>query len=196
MIFGECRNASPKPTFARWPLDPAGIVTLIGVGRKSSNPSFFHAAVAARALPPIIHATTNVMAVLLAAVVGARLSWKRADLAGVLSRLSAAVAIAVLVGLSVAWFAGERKMFGAVGLGIAAWLVVGSGVELAERIGLFRVSPGASLKRAAGLPRSAWGMVLAHAALGIMVAGITATSAWRVEKIQALKPGGSVEVGG
>jgi len=134
--------------------------------------------------------------VLIAAVIGSRLSWKRSDLAGVLSRLGAAVAIAVLVALVVAWFAAERKMFGAVGLGITAWLVVGSLVEMAERIALFRVPLGASLRRAAGLPRAAWGMALAHGALGIMVAGITATSAWQTEKIQAIKLGDSVEVAG
>jgi len=157
----------------------------IGGGKVSVGAPFFDATFVPLMIP-----------VLLAAVVGAMLSWKRGDLAGVLSRLWAAVAAAVLVALAVAWFAGERRVFGAVGLGIATWLVVGSAVELAERVGLFRLSAGESLRRAAALPRGAWGMAIAHGALGITVAGITAASAWQTEKIQALKPGGSVDVAG
>jgi len=155
----------------------------LGGGKVSVGAPFFNATFVPLIVP-----------VLIAAAVGAMLSWKRGDLAGVLSRLWAAIAAAVIVALAVGWFAGERKIFGAVGLGIAAWLVVGSLVELAERIALFRAPLGVSLKRAAGLPRASWGMVIAHGALGLMVAGITATSAWQTEKIQALQPGGSVEV--
>jgi len=156
-----------------------------GGGKVSVGAPFFNATFVPLMIP-----------VLIAACGGGMLGWKRGDLAGALSRVRAAVGIAVLVALTVGWFAGERKMFGAVGLAITAWLIVGSAVELAERIRLFRIPLGASLRRAIGLPRAAWGMVIAHSALGIMVAGITATSAWQTEKIQMMKPGDSVEVAG
>ena len=39
-------------------------------------------------------------------------------------------------------------------------------------------------------------MSVAHAGLGLVVAGITATSAWQIEKIQLLKPGEQVAIAG
>ena len=39
-------------------------------------------------------------------------------------------------------------------------------------------------------------MVLAHAGLGILVAGITASSAWQTEKVQFMRAGDTVDVSG
>ena len=46
------------------------------------------------------------------------------------------------------------------------------------------------------MPRAAWGMTLAHAGLGVLVAGITGTALWTQERIQAMAPGDSVADGG
>ena len=46
------------------------------------------------------------------------------------------------------------------------------------------------------LPRSAWGAATAHFALGVMVAGITVSSVWQIEKIQIMRPGDKVEIAG
>ncbi|MDP7600178.1 MAG: cytochrome c-type biogenesis CcmF C-terminal domain-containing protein, partial [Rhodospirillales bacterium] len=53
-----------------------------------------------------------------------------------------------------------------------------------------------SIKRLLRQPRASWGMTLAHAGLAIAIAGMTASSAWRVEKIQVMKFGDSVDVAG
>jgi cytochrome c-type biogenesis protein CcmF len=53
-----------------------------------------------------------------------------------------------------------------------------------------------SLRRLAHLPRAALGMTIAHAAMGIVVAGITASSAWQSEYIGVMRPGESVTVAG
>ena len=84
----------------------------------------------------------------------------------------------------------------ALGLALAAWLITGTLVGLGDKLGLFRVSFRESLHRAARLPRSVWGMTAAHAGLGIIIAGITASSAWRVERIQLMRPGELVEIAG
>jgi cytochrome c-type biogenesis protein CcmF len=81
-------------------------------------------------------------------------------------------------------------------MALAAWLFAGVLIELAGRVRLFRVSPAESWRRARRQPRSAYGMALAHAGLAIAVAGITASSAWRVESIQYMRPGDSVTVAG
>ena len=162
------------------------ILDALGGGKVSVGAPFFNATF----IPLIVPA-------MLAAVVGAMLTWKRADLGAVLSRLKVALLSAFIVTLSTAWVSGGLSdIIAAVGLGISAWLIIGSATELAERIYLFRSPFSKSLRRSTDLPRSFWGMIIAHSALGIMVAGITASSAWKVEKIQLMGLGDTVNVAG
>ena len=133
---------------------------------------------------------------LIACVIGAMMGWKRGDLPGVIGRLKAAIAVTAVVAIA-AWYLAEGGQALAVfGLALAAWLIAGALVELGEKLGVFRVSPLESLRRAARLPRSAWGMSTAHAGLGIIVAGITAASAWQIELIQLMRPGETLEIAG
>ncbi len=148
--------------------------------------------------PPFFNAVfIPLMAPLIAAMaVGPLLPWKRGDLAAALKRLwiaalAAAAAVAVVVTGEV-----ETTLFGLLGMGLAAWLLVGTLVELADRIKLLRVPPGDSLRRLARLPRSAWGMTLAHAGLAIAIAGMTGAGVWKTESIQVQAPGESVTVAG
>jgi len=83
-----------------------------------------------------------------------------------------------------------------LGMGLAAWLIGGVLVELAGRIKLFRAPLGDSLRRALKLPRSAYGMSLAHLGVGLVVIGITASSSWQTEKIQVMRFGDSVDLAG
>jgi cytochrome c-type biogenesis protein CcmF len=53
-----------------------------------------------------------------------------------------------------------------------------------------------SLRRASGLPRSAWGTMFAHAALGVTLIGIVCESTWNSEYIAAMKPGDSTKLAG
>jgi cytochrome c-type biogenesis protein CcmF len=75
-------------------------------------------------------------------------------------------------------------------------VVAGSLVELASRLQLMRVPLSRSWQRAQGLPRSAYAMTMAHVGLGVLVAGITASSAWQSEAILVMKPGDRAEVAG
>src|SRR3546814_10660560 len=79
---------------------------------------------------------------------------------------------------------------------LAAWLFVGALVEWAGRIKLFRAPLRNSLARAAGLPRAAHGMTLAHAGLAVAIAGMIASTAWKAEEIRMMRPGETVEVAG
>ncbi|MFN4042127.1 MAG: heme lyase CcmF/NrfE family subunit [Brevundimonas sp.] len=126
---------------------------------------------------------------------GPLMSWKRADLKGVVQRLTWAAVLAVIAGLA-AWFAFEpKKALAAVGIGIGAWLIVGALAELAERIRLFRAPAGESLRRAGGLPLGAWGMALAHAGVGVFVLGAVVETSFKVEAAAPLSIGQSVSAG-
>ncbi len=126
---------------------------------------------------------------------GPLLAWKRGDLVGALSRLKvagggvliAAAATLLIAGISISHLAG------AMGLGMAAWLAIASLLEWSERIKITR--PGA-WTRAVNLPRAAHGMTLAHFGVAILIAGVTVSSVWKQESIQALAPGEAVEMAG
>jgi len=148
--------------------------------------------------PPYFNATfVPLMVPLVAALgIGPMLAWKRGDLAGAFVRLKAAAVAAVLVAVLVGAWTWGRSILAPVAMGCAVWVGAGALTEFAERIGLFRTSLGGSLRRAAGLPGSAWGMMLAHFGFAVVLAGITGVSAWQAESILVMKPGETAEIAG
>jgi cytochrome c-type biogenesis protein CcmF len=157
------------------------------LGKVSVGPPFFNAVFVPLMVPMV-----------LAMAVGPLMSWKRADLAGVMGRLKLAVGLSLVV-IAVTWFVqggSAGPWWAAGGMGLATWLLLGTLVEWAERIRLFRAPLGESLGRAARLPRAAWGMTLTHAGLAVFIMGATASSAWKVESVQSQHIGQSVTVAG
>ncbi|MEO1530542.1 MAG: heme lyase CcmF/NrfE family subunit [Pseudomonadota bacterium] len=127
---------------------------------------------------------------------GALMSWKRADMGRVLSRLWWAAGAALAVG-GIAWgLQSGAALLAPVGLALAAWMALGVIVELGERAGLPKASAGQAMQRLWRLPRAEWGKWLAHAGLAITVAGIAAITAWEEERILLMEPGEAIEIGG
>ena len=158
---------------------------VLDLGKVSVGPPFFNATFIPVAIPMVV-----------AMVVGPFLAWKRGDLLGALTRLwSAGVATVACVAIAAYITNGGGPLLALVGIGLAAWAFFGSIAEFAERIRLFRIPVKDSWNRAVNLPRSAWGMTIAHASMGIAIAGMTGTSAWQSETIQAMKPGDNATVG-
>ncbi|MEC7442800.1 MAG: cytochrome c-type biogenesis CcmF C-terminal domain-containing protein, partial [Pseudomonadota bacterium] len=83
-----------------------------------------------------------------------------------------------------------------IGFAIAGWLGGGALKELADRILLFKIPLLNSLLRARGLPRSAYGMTLAHLGIAIFVCGASADSAWRSEVVFNAKEKDQTEIAG
>ncbi len=161
------------------------LLDAVGGGKVSVGAPYFEATFVPLMVP-----------LLAAAVVGPLLSWKRADLAGVLGRLKLAFAAAAVVALGAWTFATASSPLPLLGMGLAAWLFAGVIVDLAERVKLFRAPLGESWRRARRQPRSSYGMSIAHAGLAVVVAGIVASQAWQTERIQLMHPGDEVEVAG
>ncbi|MBI1261427.1 MAG: heme lyase CcmF/NrfE family subunit [Rhizobiales bacterium] len=126
---------------------------------------------------------------------GPMLSWKRADVLAAAQRLMAAAGLAFVAGLIVLGFWHKGPWLAPLGMMLAAWLVFGAFSEIAYRLRLFRIPLRESLGKAWHLPRAAWGGALAHAGLGIVLAGIVGMTAWRIEVVTALKTGESTQVG-
>jgi cytochrome c-type biogenesis protein CcmF len=127
---------------------------------------------------------------------GPLLTWKRADLPGVLARLRLALAAAIVVAGLTLFIDQGRVALAPIGLALGAWLGMATLSELAGRIKLGRARPSESWSRAINLPRAAWGMVVAHGGLAVVIIGITASTAWKEEGIQVMHPGDQIAVGG
>jgi cytochrome c-type biogenesis protein CcmF len=148
--------------------------------------------------PPYYDATfiPLMLPLLVALPIGSMLSWKRADLRGVCMRLSFAFGATVVAVLLFFVLRAGISAFALLGFGLGIWVVLGSLTELAERVALLRGPLETSLRRARGLPRSAWAMTIAHIGLGIAILGITGVATGQSERILLLKPGDTTDLAG
>jgi cytochrome c-type biogenesis protein CcmF len=163
------------------------IADLFELGKVSVGPPFFNGVFVPLMVPMLI-----VMGV------GPFMAWKRGDLMGGLSRLWGAAGAFLAVTLGVwAWNGGDlSQLLAAFGMGLAAYLLIASLTEWAGRIKLFRAPLAESLRRAGNLPRAAWGMTLAHIGIALVVAGVTASSAWKQEMVQTQAVGETLAMAG
>jgi cytochrome c-type biogenesis protein CcmF len=147
--------------------------------------------------PPFFDMTFGplMLALLVVMPFGPFLAWKRGDLGGVTQRLGAAIAVAVLVTIACWWVKTGGPALAPLGIGLAAFVMLGALSEFSERIRLFQEPPGASLRRLAGLPRSAIGTTLAHFGMGVTLLGIVGASAWQTETVAAMRAGETVAFG-
>ncbi|MCQ8781097.1 heme lyase CcmF/NrfE family subunit [Mangrovibrevibacter kandeliae] len=147
---------------------------------------------------PFFNMTFGPLMLPLLAVVpfGPLLAWKRGDLMAAAQRLWAAAGLALVVVIAVLAYTRGGKILAALGIGLAAWLILGSLTDLAGRAGFGRVARGVALRRLAGLPRSAFGTALAHLGLGITLLGIVSVVTFQTELITTMTPGQVVEAGG
>ncbi|MGJ4884584.1 MULTISPECIES: heme lyase CcmF/NrfE family subunit [unclassified Bradyrhizobium] len=134
---------------------------------------------------------------LLAMVIGPVLKWKRDLLVAALQRLRLAGGLAAFIAVAILVATFGQRFLVAFFFGIAVWLVIGSLMVLAHRVRLGMTTPLAtSLNLARTTPLAVYGLVLAHAGMGVTVAGITGMTAWASEKVQMLRPGQSLQLAG
>ena len=137
-----------------------------------------------------------IVPLLIAVPFGPLLAWKRGDLLAAAQRLMAAAIVALAVMILVLAFNQKGPWLAPLGIGLGVWLLMGAATDLASRVKLFDVAGSEAWRRLRSLPRAAFGGAMAHAGVGLMVIGLVATTAWRSERIEALAPGGSVDIAG
>ncbi len=148
--------------------------------------------------PPFFNVTFTPFMVALALIlpVGAAMAWKRGSAAFVLRRMRFALLGAVLTGLAAYGFQTDGGLIGPIGLALATWLILGSISDLFARAAGRRIKLRTLPVRFIGLPGAEWGKCLAHAGLGVTVAGISAITAWETEDIRRIGIGDWYTVGG
>lgn len=158
------------------------IIEMINGDKISVGPPYYARTFAPLAIP-----------LLILAVLGPMLNWKRDEAGRALAKLKVPALIAAGV-LLVALVAGGLKgVLTAGALAIAAWLIAGSAAILGRRWYAGR----ANLMRAVRTtPRSVWGLTVAHLGLGLLLLGITGVTAWDSDKVLNMRPGQSVAFAG
>ena len=129
---------------------------------------------------------------ILAMGVGPMLPWKRADLSSVLPRLWLAAATAGLVFIILTT---SQNIITALGVAGGCWVIFSALTDVAERVQLFHVSVGHSLKRLLQLPRANLGAALGHIGFGVTIIGIAAMTL-STQKTVSLSAGQSTKLGG
>ncbi len=133
---------------------------------------------------------------LVAMVIGPVLAWRHGNLRAALRRLSPAFAGALLAPLAVFLFNRTASPAALAGVALAAWAMLGVLADLADRTGLGKLPPGTVWRRLRHLPRGTWGYAIAHFGVGVLIAGVTVSIAWRSERIETLRAGDNLQIAG
>ncbi len=146
--------------------------------------------------PPYFNATFGPLFIplMVAMPFGPLMGWKRGDLIGAAQRLIAAALLAAVVVVAVATIERRGPALAPFGVGIAAFVMAGAVTDIAERTLVMRVPLRVALRRAWGLPRSAWGTAFAHFGIGMTLLGIVAVTAWGSERIAEIRVGDSLDI--
>jgi len=127
---------------------------------------------------------------------GPLLAWKRGDLRAASERLMVAFGAAILAAMAAAWLAGAENILALFGVAVGVWLIVGAFSEVAYRVKLFAAPLAETMRRLGGMPRSAFGTMLAHSGVGVTVLGIVVASNFMSEQILTMRPGDAITAGG
>src|SRR5262249_31960613 len=140
--------------------------------------------------PPFFNATFGPLFVPLLLIMpfGPLLGWKRGDLLGAAQRLIAAAFVAAVAIAATCAVQHGGPVLAPFGVGLALFVMAGALIDLAERTMILRIPLGTALRRAAGLPRSAWGTASAHFGIGVTVLGIVVVTPWGPQPIPPLPP--------
>ena len=137
-----------------------------------------------------------IVPLLIAVPFGPMLAWKRGDIVAAGQRLLGAASLALIVMVAVLAWQQKGPWLAPFGIGLGVWLILGALTDLAFRARLHDVSWRDGVRRLGNLPRSAYGTLLAHAGVGMVVLGVVATTAWRSESILALAPKETTAIAG
>jgi len=155
----------------------------LNLGKISVGPPYFETVFVPLMLP-----------VLLLLAVGPFVRWKSASFADVLRRLRW-VALAALLFAVVAWLFFAPSPLVVLGITFTVWILLATASHMIERL---RHAPvGTSIwRRISSQPRSYWGMLVAHAGVGIFVLGVTMVKGTETSNDVNMRVGDTTSAGG
>ncbi len=126
--------------------------------------------------------------------VGPLIAWKQADPVETSKQLRWVFLVSILIGIAWPFAMGLWKPLTALGLGLAAWILLTAAVDTRNRM-MRRRSQGVGSMLGALRP-SFLGMHLAHAGLALVVVAISMVNSYEVERDVRLAPGDTATAGG
>ncbi|HEY6288264.1 MAG TPA: heme lyase CcmF/NrfE family subunit [Nitrospiraceae bacterium] len=126
--------------------------------------------------------------------IGPLAQWKKASLPELAMRLRWAFAVSAATALSLPFVIGKWTPLVSLGLLLAIWIVTTSAVGLRER--LAHADGSSLLGRLAAVPRSYWGMLLAHCGVALFIVGVTMVKGFEVEQDLRMNVGQTATIGG
>jgi cytochrome c-type biogenesis protein CcmF len=157
-------------------------IDAMGLGKISVGPPYFNAV-----FVPVIAPALFLMGV------GPLVRWKQASLPDLAARLKWALGISVAVAIIVPLTLKGFNAWASMGLMLSTWIALTVIEGFRERL---KYSQGGLISRLTSLPRSYWGMQVAHFGIAMGVAGITMVANYQTERDVKMNLGDHVELAG
>ena len=126
--------------------------------------------------------------------IGPLAQWKKASLPDLAMRLRWAFGVSVATALVLPIVMGHWSPLVSLGLLLALWIATTIAVDLRERID--HADGGSLMGKLAAMPRSYWGMVMAHFGLALFITGVTMVKGFEVEQDVRMNVGQTATLGG
>jgi len=126
--------------------------------------------------------------------IGPLAQWKKTSLPELATRLRWAFAVSIVTALALPFTLGHWTPLVSLGLLLAIWIVTTAAVDLRER--LAHADGSSLLGRLAAMPRSYWGMLLAHCGVALFIVGVTMVKGFEVEQDLRMNVGQTATIGG
>jgi cytochrome c-type biogenesis protein CcmF len=118
--------------------------------------------------------------------------WKQANLPGIWQRIRWALGASIVIAMLLPLVLGKWTSMTALGLLLAAWLIITGSLDLRRRMG----SEGTLMQRLKTPTRSYYGMQLAHFGIAIFIIGVTMVKGYETERDVRMDVGDTVQAGG
>jgi cytochrome c-type biogenesis protein CcmF len=154
------------------------VLDVLGLGKVSVGPPYFNSV-----FIPVMAPALMLMGI------GPLTHWGGSPLPTIAVRLRWALAVALVLAVTVPLMQGRLNPWGSLGVFLGAWVVLASLSGLTERLS-------AVGWRITALPSRYWGMQIAHLGMAVLTVGITLVSTGSSERDVRVEPGDRVELAG
>ena len=155
----------------------------LGLGKISVGPPYFDTV-----FVPLMTPAIFLMGI------GPLAQWKKASLPSLAMQLRWAFGASVVTALLLPFVLGKWTPLLSLGLLLALWIVATAVINIRER--LTHLEGAGLLSRLASVPRSYWGMILAHCGIAVFIVGVTMVKGFEVEQDLRMNVGESATIGG
>jgi cytochrome c-type biogenesis protein CcmF len=157
----------------------------LGLGKISVGPPYFDSV-----FVPIMTPLIFLMGV------GPLARWRAAELPSLARQLRWAAALTVVMALLTGWLAGRISAMATLGFMMAWWIFFAVATDLLARVRPAGVRASHLAARLGLVPRSQWGMWLAHLGVAAFAFGVSMVSTYGVERDVKMESGDTVEAAG